>query len=255
MYFMYLKSLSKTLGTLTFVLGSYLVQADEVHVAVAANFTAAMKEIAADFEKVHTHHAVVSFGSTGKLYTQIKHGAPFEVFLAADQQWPKLLEEENAASGRFTYAIGKLVLWSSNPKQPINEQVLRDGDFNKLSIANPKTAPYGAAAVEVMRNLGVYTTLKPKLVIGDTIIQAYQFVATGNAELGFMALSQIALDDSGSTWPVPAKLHPPIRQDAVLLSKGKDNPAAQALLDYLRSDAAQAVIHKYGYATDNAVTE
>ena len=246
---MRLKSLSKTIGALTLVLGNSLAQADEVRVAVAANFTAAMKEIVANFEKAHGHHAVVSFGSTGKLYTQIKHGAPFEVFLAADQQRPKLLEEENAASRRFTYAIGKLVLWSSNPKQPTGEPALRDGDFNKLAIANPKTAPYGAAAVEVMQNLGLYETLKPKLVIGDSITQAYQFVATGNAKLGFVALAQIALDDSGSRWQVPDKLYTPIRQDAVLLNKGKDNLAAQALLDYLRSDAAQAVIRKYGYGT------
>ena len=244
------KSLSKTVGVLVFVLGSSLAQADKVHVAVAANFTAAMKEIVADFEKASGHDAVVSFGSTGKLYAQIIHGAPFEVFLAADQRRPQLLEEKNAASGRFTYAIGKLVLWSSDANQALGEQTLRDGDFNKLAIANPKTAPYGVAAVEIMRNLGLYGTLGSKLVQGESIAQTHQFVATGNAEFGFVALAQVALNAGGSRWPIPDKLYTPIRQDAVLLDKGKENPAARALLDYLRSDAAQMVIRKYGYGTE-----
>jgi molybdate transport system substrate-binding protein len=226
------------------------LSAGEVKVAVAANFTAAMKEIAADFEQASGHHAVVSYGSTGKLYAQIENGAPFEVFLAADQKRPKLLEEKGKAGGRFTYAVGKLVLWSSDAKQTVDEQTLRDGGFHKLAIANPKTAPYGTAAVEILRNLGLYDALESKLVIGDTIAQAHQFVATGNAELGFVALAQIALDDGGGRWPIPDDLYSPIRQDAVLLGKGKDNPAARALLDYLRSDAVVAIIHKYGYGTE-----
>jgi molybdate transport system substrate-binding protein len=219
-------------------------------VAVAANFTAAMKEIAANFEQASGHHTVVSFGSTGKLYTQIVHGAPFDVFLSADQKRPKLLQEKNTASGGFTYAIGKLVLWSKNNQQPVSEQMLRDGKFNRLAIANPKTAPYGAATVEILKNLGLYESLEPKLVVGDNIAQTYQFVATGNAELGFVALAQIALDGKGSRWQLPDKLYAPIRQDAVLLSKGQNNPAARALLDYLKSDATRAVIHKYGYGTE-----
>ena len=247
---MYLRSLSRILGTLAVLAASSLAQADKVHVAVAANFTAAMKEIVTDFEKTTGHDAVVSFGSTGKLYAQIIHGAPFEVFLAADQVRPKLLEESNKASQGFTYAIGKLVLWSGDAGQAASEQVLRDGDFNKLAIANPKTAPYGAAAVEIMQKLGVYETLRPKLVRGENIAQTYQFVATGNAQLGFVALAQIALNDSGSHWPVPEELYSPIRQDVVLLDRGKDNPAARALLEYLRSDAAQKVVRKYGYGTD-----
>ncbi len=243
-------TVTNILAVLAFAVGSSLAQADEVHVAVAANFTAAMKEIAANFEQASGHHAVVSYGSTGKLFAQIEHGAPFEVFLAADQKRPKLLEEKGTASGRFTYAVGKLVLWSSNTKRTANEQALRGGDFQKLAIANPKTAPYGAAALEIMRNLGLYEALEPKLVIGDSIAQTHQFAATGNAEFGFVALAQIALDDSGSRWLVPEKLYTPIRQDAVLLSKGKDNPAAQALLDYLKGDAARAVIQKYGYGVE-----
>jgi molybdate transport system substrate-binding protein len=246
---MHFRKLLKTAGLFTVSLGSSLIHAGEVHVAVAANFTAAMKEIATNFEKGSGHHAVVSFGSTGKLYAQIEHGAAFEVFLAADQRRPKLLEEKGVASGRFTYAIGKLVLWSKDSKRTVEEQALHDGNFNKLAIANPKTAPYGAAAMEIMKNLGLYASLKPKLVLGDNIAQTYQFVATGNAELGFVALAQIALDDSGSRWLVPDTLYPPIRQDAVLLEKGKDNPVAHAFVDYLYSDDARAVIHKYGYGT------
>lgn len=248
---MYLKKLSRTLGALGLILGNAVAQADDVHVAVAANFTAAMKEIAADFEKSSGHHAVLSFGSTGKLYTQIAHGgAPFEVFLAADQRRPELLEKEGLANGRFTYAVGKLVLWSSDVNRAVGEQSLREGDFDKLAIANPKTAPYGAASVEMMRNLGLYEQLQPKLVLGDSISQTHQFVATGNAQLGFVALAQIVLDDSGSRWPVPDNLYTPIRQDAVLLNRGKDNPAAPALIDYLKSDAARAVIHKFGYGAE-----
>ncbi len=242
--------LTKTLSALTMALGLGLAHAGEVQVAVAANFTAAMKEIAADFEKSSGHKTKLSFGSTGKLYTQINHGAPFEVFLAADQKRPNMLEENQAASGRFTYAIGKLVLWSADTKREVNEQALKKADFRKIAIANPKTAPYGSAAIAVMDKLGVHEALKSKLVIGDNIAQTRQFVATGNAELGFIALAQIALDDSGSRWPVPENLYDPIRQDAVLLAKGKENPAAQALLDYLKSDAARAVILKYGYGTE-----
>lgn len=244
------KTVSTILGSLALVLGSSLVQADKVYVAVAANFTAAMKEIAVEFEQASGHHPVVSYGSTGKLYAQIEHNAPFEVFLAADQKRPKMLEEKNSASGHFTYAIGKLVLWSSDAKRPIGEQALRDGDFKKVAITNPKTAPYGAAAIEIIKNLGIYDAIKPKLVTGDNLSQTRQFIATGNAELGFIAQAQIALDSSGSRWLVPGSLYAPIRQDAVLLTKGKDNPAAHALLDYLRGDAAKAIIQKYGYDTE-----
>lgn len=244
------KTVSTILGSLALALGSSLVQADKVYVAVAANFTAAMKEIAVEFEQASGHHPVVSYGSTGKLYAQIEHNAPFEVFLAADQKRPKMLEEKNSASGHFTYAIGKLVLWSSDAKRPIGEQALRDGDFKKIAITNPKTAPYGAAAIEIIKNLGIYDAIKPKLVTGDNLSQTRQFIATGNAELGFIAQAQIALDSSGSRWLVPGSLYAPIRQDAVLLTKGKDNPAAHALLNYLRGDAAKAIIQKYGYGTE-----
>ncbi|WP_172202857.1 molybdate ABC transporter substrate-binding protein [Niveibacterium sp. COAC-50] len=229
-------------------------QADEVKVAVAANFSAPMQKIAADFEKATGHKAVLSTGATGAFYAQIKNGAPFEVFLAADDETPAKLESEGLGvkGSRFTYAIGKLVLWSTKPGfvDPQGE-VLKKGGFEKLALANPKTAPYGLAAVEALKKLGLAEAVQPKLVQGETITQTYQFVASGNAELGFVALSLVWKDGAianGSAWVVPADLYSPIRQDAVLLSKGASQPAAQALLQYLRSDAARAVIRAYGYA-------
>ncbi|NKN33753.1 molybdate ABC transporter substrate-binding protein [Marichromatium bheemlicum] len=228
-----------------------LAQAEEVRVAVAANFTAAMKEIATAFEQATGHSTRISYGSTGKLYTQIVNGAPFDVFLAADQRRPALLVEEGRASAPFTYAIGELALWSADPALITDgAALLESGAFERLAIANPKTAPYGAAAMEVLESLGLAETLAPKLVRGDNIAQTYQFVATGNAELGFVALAQIALDPSGSRWTVEPSHYRPIRQDAVLLDGAGSNPAAQALLDYLQDEAARAVITRYGYATD-----
>ncbi|TBU96893.1 molybdate ABC transporter substrate-binding protein [Stutzerimonas kirkiae] len=227
--------------------------AAEVQVAVAANFTAPIKEIAAGFETATGHKVIAAFGPTGGFYTQIRNGAPFEVFLSADDSTPARLESEGETlpGSRFTYAIGKLVLWSAEPGY-VDEggQVLKDNTFKHLSIANPKTAPYGLAATQVLERLGLSQTVAPKLVEGSNITQAYQFVATGNAELGFVALSQVSKDGkltSGSAWQVPDELYQPIRQDAVILAKGKDNPAAQALVDYLKGEQAAAVIKAYGY--------
>jgi molybdate transport system substrate-binding protein len=245
-----MKVVSKTVGALALILSSTMGQADEVHVAVAANFTAAMKEIAVGFEQASGHQAVVSYGSTGKLYAQILHGAPFEVFLAADQKRPQLLEEKQLADRRFTYAIGKLVLWSSDTQREVGAEALGKNDFDRLALTNPKTAPYGAAAVTVLQRLGLYETLQPKLVQGDNVAQTYQFVSTENAQMGFIALAQIALDDSGSTWEVPSELYDPIRQDAVLLTRGKENSAAVAFLEYLNSKAAHKIIQRYGYAVE-----
>lgn len=221
--------------------------------AVAANFTAPMKRVAADFEKATGHRATLSFGATGKLYAQITNGAPFDVFLAADDDTPAKLEKEGSAvsGSRFTYAIGKLVLWSAQPGV-IDAQgdVLKKNTFSKLAIAAPKLAPYGAAAIETMTKLGVMTALEPKLVTGESIGQAFGFVSTGNAELGFIALSQVfdgGKLKSGSAWVVPENLHTPIRQDAVLLTRGKDNKAAQALMAFLKTDQAKAVIRSFGY--------
>ncbi|CAG4883771.1 Molybdate-binding protein ModA [Georgfuchsia toluolica] len=239
------------------MLASFAALADEISVAVAANFTEPMKKIAAGFEKTSGNKVLLSFGATGKFCAQIKAGAPFEVLLAADDETPSKLEREGAAvkSSRFTYAIGKLVLWSA--KEAIvdgNGDVLKRGGFDHLAIANPKLAPYGAAAVETMKALGSYDTLAPKFVQGESIAQTYQFVATGNALLGFVALSQVIGGDgklkSGSMWLVPEKYYAPIRQDAVLLDKGKDSASAQALLAYLRSPEARRIIQAYGYALD-----
>lgn len=230
-----------------------LAQADEVAVAVAANFTAPMQKIAAEFEKDTGHKAVLSFGATGKFYAQITNGAPFEVLLSADDETPAKLEKEQAgvAGSRFTYAIGKLVLWSAKPGYVDSKgEVLKKGDFARLSIANPKTAPYGQAAMEALDKLKLLPALQPKIVQGENISQAHQFVATGNAELGFVALSQVYVDGkltSGSMWQVPGTLYSPIRQDAVVLNKGAGKPAVQALMTYLKSAKARAVIQTYGY--------
>ena len=226
--------------------------ANEVQVAVAANFTAPLQKIAVDFEKETGHKVVASFGSTGKFYTQIKNGAPFEVLIAADDETPIKLEKEGdgVAGSHFTYAIGKLVLWSAKPGYVDDKgEVLKKNDFKHLSVANPKLAPYGAAGIEALKKLNVFTAIEGKLVTAENITQAHQFVSTGNAELGFVALSQVLKDGKieGSSWLVPAKLYTPIRQDAVVMDKGKGKPAATALLQYLKSPKAIAVIRSFGY--------
>jgi molybdate transport system substrate-binding protein len=228
------------------------VHADEISVAVAANFTAPMQKIAVEFEKDTGHKVVASFGSTGKFYAQIKNGAPFEVLLSADDETPAKLIAENAAiaGSQFTYAIGKLVLWSAKPGVVDDKgDVLKKGDFDHLSIANPKLAPYGTAGVEVMKRLGAYDNVQPKIVMAENISQAYQFISSGNALLGFVALSQVLKDGKieGSSWIIPAKLYTPIRQDAVVLEKGKGKPAALALAKYLKSDKSVAIIKSFGY--------
>ncbi|MET0947117.1 MULTISPECIES: molybdate ABC transporter substrate-binding protein [Pseudomonas] len=227
--------------------------ADEVQVAVAANFTAPIQAIAKDFEQDTGHKLVASFGATGQFYTQIKNGAPFEVFLSADDTTPARLEQEgdSVKGSRFTYAIGTLALWSAREGYVDDKgEVLKGNSFEHLSIANPKAAPYGLAATQVLAKLGLTDATKPKIVEGQSITQAYQFVSTGNAELGFVALSQVFKDGkltSGSAWIVPANLHEPIKQDAVILNKGKDNPAAKALIEYLKGPKAAAVIKSFGY--------
>lgn len=235
------------------LLASANADAGQVQVAVAANFSEPMREIARQFEAATGHQALLTFGATGKFYAQVRNGAPFEVLLAADQRTPARLEEEGATvpGSRFTYAIGTLVLWSPQPGL-VDEQgaELRDGQFRYLAVASAATAPYGAAAQQVMEHLGVREHLQGRLVTGENITQTYQFVASGNAQLGFVALSQVMVDGKlqpGSAWQVPQELHETIRQDAVLLARGRDNPAAQALHDYLRSDAAAQVIRRFGY--------
>ncbi len=246
--------ITATLSTLVAaLLFSISANAEEISVAVAANFTAPMQQIAAEFEKDTGHKAVLTFGATGKFYAQITNGAPFEVFLSADDETPALLEKEQLTvpRTRFTYAIGKLVLWSAKDAFVDGKgEVLKSGDFKHLAIANPKTAPYGAAAIETMKQLGVLDGLQARFVQGENIAQAHQFVSTGNAELGFVALSQVYKDGkltSGSAWIVPEKLHAPIRQDAVILVKGSGKAATTALLDYLKGDKARTIIKSYGY--------
>ena len=233
--------------------GAALAHADEVQVAVAANFTAPMQKIAAEFEKDTGHKAQLAFGATGKFYAQIKNGAPFEILLAADDTTPEKLEKEGAAvaGSRFTYAIGRLVLWSSKPGFVDDKgEVLKSGDVRHVSIANPKLAPYGQAAIEALTSLKLLDAVQPKFVQGENIAQTHQFVATGNAELGFVALAQVMKDGKigdGSAWIVPPNLHQPIRQDAVLLANGKEKPAAAALLQYLGNEKSKAIIKSYGY--------
>ncbi|MBC7917415.1 MAG: molybdate ABC transporter substrate-binding protein [Rhodoferax sp.] len=228
--------------------------AAEVSVAVAANFTAPMQKIAAVFEQDTGHTAVLSFGSTGKFYAQIRNGAPFQILLSADDETPARLEKEGATvpDTRFTYATGRLVLWSKQAGVVDDKaEVLRKGSFAHIAMADPKLAPYGEAAVETLTQLGLLQALQPRVVQGESIAQAYQFVFTGNATLGFVALSQVMADGKikeGSAWIVPANLHKPIRQDAVTLIAGKDNPAAIALMGYLKGDKAKSIIRSFGYA-------
>ena len=230
-----------------------LAQADEVQVAVAANFTGPMQVIAPLFERDTGHKAIPSFGATGKFYAQVVNGAPFEVLLAADDETPaRMVREGHAVAGTpFTYAIGTLVLWSAKADFVDDKgEILKKGGFRHLAIANPKTAPYGAAALQAMGKLGVAENLKPLFVQGENIAQTQQFVATGAAELGFIAYSQVIKNGrigSGSGWIVPAKLYEPIRQDAVILARGRDKPAALALLNYLKGDKAKAIIRSFGY--------
>ncbi|HEX5394573.1 MAG TPA: molybdate ABC transporter substrate-binding protein [Rhodocyclaceae bacterium] len=227
--------------------------AEEISVAVAANFMGPMERIAPMFEKATGHRLLIAYGTVGKFYAQIKSGAPFDILVSADDETPIRLEKDGLAipTTRFTYAIGKLVLWSSKPGFVDGKgDVLKKGEFQHLAIANPKTAVYGAAGVDVLKALGALQGLEPKLAIGENITQAYQFVATGNAELGFVALSQVFKDGKfteGSHWLVPTNLYTAIRQDAVLLKRGRGNPVAEALLDFLKTDAAKQVIKSYGY--------
>ena len=227
--------------------------AAEVQVAVASNFTKPMQDIAERFERDTGHKAALAFGSTGKLYAQIRNGAPFDVLLAADDAVPAKLEREGlgVSGSRFPYAIGTLVLWSARPGYVEDQNALANQPYRHLAVANPKTAPYGAAAMATLDKLGLTESARGRLVQGENIAQTHQFVASGNAELGFVALSQVVENGAigqGSGWIVPSAYHPPIRQDALLLLKGRDNPAAQALLDYLKSDKAGEVIKAYGYS-------
>lgn len=225
-----------------------LARAEEVRVAVAANFTDTAKLIATAFEKKTGHTVTQSFGASGQFYAQIKNGAPFDVFLSADAERPLRLEAEGLTvkGTRIVYAYGKLVLWSADRRVDAKGAVLSKGAFDKLAIADPAAAPYGVAAVETLTRLGLYDRLQSKIVKGGNISQTYTFVATGAAELGFVALSQVQ-GKGGSSWRVPAHLYTPIDQQAVLLNTGASNPAARAYVAFLRSPEAVKVIRSHGY--------
>lgn len=233
--------------------GASQSMAETAQVAVAANFTDAAKEIAQAFQQETGHEAVLSFGATGQFYTQITQDAPFDVLLAADNERPQRAVKEGygVPGSVFSYAIGQLVLYSAQEQLDLGVDYLQSGDFDTLALANPETAPYGAAAMETLAALGLEQQLADKFIQGQNIGQTFQFVQTGNAEVGFVALGQVAQSPTGSQWLVPAQYYQPIEQDAVLLTKAKDNPAALAWMDFLRSDTAVAIIKQYGYAIDD----
>ena len=232
----------------TFVAGQAL--AADIKVAVAANFTDAARELAAAFRKKTGHTVTMSFGSSGNFLSQIEQGAPFEVFLSADAERPTKLEAKGLGikGTRFVYAYGTLVLWSATPGFVDNKgAVLARGRFEHLSIADPAAAPYGVAAIETIKALGLYDKLQSKIVKGASIAQAYTFVNSGSAELGFIALSQVYKVPRGSVWYVPRQDYPPIDQLAILLKPGEIDPAAKAYLDFLKSPEAAKIITSYGY--------
>jgi molybdate transport system substrate-binding protein len=229
--------------------------AEEVQVAVAANFVSTMKDIAAEFERGSKHKVQVTPGSSGKFYAQIKNGAPFDVLLSADDERPKLLEDEGLGvkGSRFTYAVGRLVLWSQDPALVTGQDTLKTATFKHLAIANPKLAPYGVAAMQAMIKLGLWESLQSRIVMGENLGQTAGFLESGNAELGFLALAQVLdekLKGKGSRWEVPESLHEPIRQDAVLLTKGESNPAAKSFLEFLHSQEARVIMERYGYRVE-----
>ncbi len=246
-----MKSYIRALFLLLFVSGT-TAYAEQVQVAVAANFVPPFREIATEFEKATGHSIQASSGSSGRFYAQIKNGAPFDVFFSADDERPKLLEDEGLAvkGSRFTYAIGRLVLWSPDSRLVTGEETLKTAQFKHLAIANPKTAPYGQAAKQTMMKMGVWDSVQPRIVMGENLGQTIGFIDSGNAEIGFLALSQILdpkIKGKGSSWTVPNEYHEPIRQDAVLLTRAQNNPGAKALMEFMHGPAATAIIKNYGY--------
>lgn len=256
---MFSKKITRLVVSTVLLTAATFSHAETTLVAVAANFTKPMSEIATAFEKNTGHTAKLSFGSSGKFVAQIENGAPFEVFLSADDTSPAKLQQGGFAveKSNFTYAIGKLVLWSANPNVvDAQGQVLSKGGFKHIALADPKLAPYGVAAVETLKAKKLFDKIQPLFVLGENIAQTYQFVSTGNAELGFVALSQVIDAEkgkivTGSSWLIPENLYAPLRQDAVLLGKGEGNPAAVGLLKFLKSEPALAIIKKYGYGLIN----
>ncbi len=258
-----MKQFQTCLRLLVFVLLMFFVPnlsfafGEEVRVAVAANFLTTFNSIAKQFEEETSHKVLVSPGSSGKLYVQIKNEAPFDLFFSADARRPELLEQNGLAvcGSRFTYAVGRVTLWSPDPLfiQNDGKTALTKGKFDYLAIANPKTAPYGQAAVQILKRLQVWEQIHDRLVYGENIGQAFQFVFTNNAQLGFVALSQVLdpkLKNMGSRWDVPAHLYDPLTQQAVLLKNGQSNPAAKTFLAYMKGETARDIIKHFGYGTD-----
>ena len=245
--------ISRTVITIALLVFGQASWPATVLVAVAANFSKPMTEIVSQFEKATGHSAKLSFGSSGKFVSQLENGGPFEVLLSADEKGPEKLEQAGLTvpNTRFVYALGKLVLWSSKPNFVDDKgKILMTSNFKHLALADPKVAPYGAAAIDVLKKMKLFEKLQPIFVQGENIAQTYQFISTANAELGFLALSQVIKNGKivgGSSWIIPDNLHAPIRQGAVLMKKGAENPAARALIDYLKSIPALAIIDKYGY--------
>jgi len=251
---MQFRALAVVLFTIAGLCAGTSARGQDVLVAVAANFVKPMEQLSADFTQRNGHAIKISTGSSGNFVKQIENGAPFALFLSADEERPAKLEQEGSAVAgtRYTYAIGRLVLWSRKPgliaKDPA--QALTGEDVRHIAIANPDVAPYGRAAMQTLQRLGLWDDIQPKLVRGEDIAQTFQWVDTGNAELGFVALSQVMKTENGSRWLVPTELYQPIRQQAVLLKAGQNNPAAQAFLTYLRSEAARSIITSFGYAVE-----
>ena len=245
--------ISRTVITLALLLFGQASWSATVLVAVAANFSKPMTEIVSQFEKATGHSAKLSFGSSGKFVSQLENGGPFEVLLSADEKGPEKLEQAGLTvpNSRFVYALGKLVLWSATPNFVDDKgKILMTSNFKHLALADPKVAPYGAAAIDVLKKMKLLEKLQPLFVQGENIAQTYQFISTANAELGFLALSQVIKNGKivgGSSWIIPDNLHAPIRQTAVLMKTGAENPAARALIDYLKSIPALAIIKKHGY--------
>jgi molybdate transport system substrate-binding protein len=232
-------------------------RAETALVAVATNFAEVAETLKPVFEGAGDHTLTLATGSTGTLYAQIANGAPFDVLLAADRARPAKLDSAGlaVAGSRFTYAVGRLLLWSADPDRIGADglAVLRTGDFDHLAIANPELAPYGAAAKQAIGRFGLWPALAPKIVMGQNIGQTFSMIATGNAQLGFVAKSYAVSARNrrpGSRWDVPPDAHDPIRQDAVLLKAGADNAAAIAFLAFLRSDASRATIERFGYGVE-----
>ncbi|MBL4631585.1 MAG: molybdate ABC transporter substrate-binding protein [Paraglaciecola sp.] len=256
-------TIKKVLGFILVSIFTLCTEAKPVLVAVASNFSNTMKVLVSEFEKTSDYQIALSFASSGKFYAQIKQGAPYDVFFSADQAKPDALQTEGlvVAGSRFTYAIGRLAVWSTRTEFANQiETKLKKGAFNKLALANAKIAPYGIASLEVLKHLALIDSSQSKWVQGENIAQTYQFVRSGNADLGFIALSQLLgknqrnKSQQGSYWLVPDTMHRPIKQDVVLLQRAENNQGARVFLDFMHTDKARNIIAQYGYQVSDSTS-